>query len=231
MRSITPIPNPLTAWLASCIICVSISALARDAAFDPPKAAQHSTNVTAPVTISLPGVVLHKDKDIQGIWIAPGFNFKGYDALYVSETVFKGVVRENEELLRNAAITNVQDLFVHQFATNGLFPSVLRGAPGDAPGKNLRLVNTIIEYEKGGGGARFWLGEYGVGQPKIKVHGEMYDGEKLVFVFEVKRSGEGADAHLNGGFKSDIGIQTHDIWDMARDLSTCFTRNSTNDWK
>ncbi|HEX4343498.1 MAG TPA: hypothetical protein VH255_08910 [Verrucomicrobiae bacterium] len=176
-------------------------------------------------------MVLHKDKDIQGIWIAPGFNFKGYDALYVGETVFKAIVRENEEKPRIAAITNVQEIFIDQFRANGLFPTVLRGMPGDASGKNLRLTNTIIEYEKGGGGARYFIGLYGGGQPKIKVHGEMYDNDKLVFVFEAKRSGEGADAHFNGVFKSDISIQTHDIFDMARDLSTCFTRNSTNEWK
>jgi len=231
MRSTNSILPNLTAWLIRCILCVSFSAFARDAGFDPSKAAQHSTNTPAPVTVSIPGVVLHKDKDIQGIWIAPGFNFKGYDALYVGETVFKGIVRENEEKPRTAAITNVQELFIEQFSTNGLFPAVLRGTPGDAPGKNLRLVNTIIEYEKGGGGARYFIGMYGGGQPKIKVHGELFDGDKLVFVFEAKRSGEGADAHINGVFKSDISIQTHDIWDMARDLSACFTRNSTNDWK
>jgi hypothetical protein len=41
-------------------------------------------------------VVLHKDKDIQGVWLGDGFNFKGYDAIYVGDPVFKAVERPNE---------------------------------------------------------------------------------------------------------------------------------------
>jgi len=34
----------------------------------------------------------------------------------------------------------------------------------------LKLENTILEYSKGGGGARFWVGLYGGGQPMFRVH-------------------------------------------------------------
>ena len=44
-------------------------------------------------------------------------------------------------------------------------------------------------HEKGGGAARYWAGLYGAGQPVVKVRGLVYDGDKLVFVSEARRSG------------------------------------------
>jgi hypothetical protein len=67
---------------------------------------------------------------------------------------------------------------------------------------------------------------YGGGQPVIKVRGLMYDGDKLVFVFEVKRSGESAAAHLDGAFMSDKEIQQDDIRDLTSDMLDCMERNS-----
>ena len=50
------------------------------------------------------GVKLHKDQNIQGVWLADGFNFKGYQTLYIAPTVFAGVERDNEVDTRAAAM-------------------------------------------------------------------------------------------------------------------------------
>jgi len=200
--------------------CASDSQTKQDA--PAPAASVTGPAMPAPAPKKVP---LHKDKDIQGIWLAPGFNFKGYDAVYIGDTIFDATVRKNEENARTVAMGVVQSQLVTQLQNTGLFPRVEAGTP-PSTGKNLKLVNTIIKYEKGGGGARYFAGLYGAGQPHIRVRGEMYDGENLVFVFEAERSGEGAGARMFGGYKDDEDIQSHDIYDLALDLATCIKRNA-----
>src|SRR5262249_2614339 len=86
-------------------------------------------------------------------------------------------------------------------------------------GHILRLENTIIEYSKGGGGARFWAGIYGAGQPVLRVQGKMTDGDKTVFTYEARRSGTSAGAHMVGGYMKDEDIQIEDIRSMSLDLA------------
>lgn len=175
----------------------------------------------------LDGVTLHKDKDIQGIWLAPGFDFKGYDILYIPDTTFSAVERPNEEKRRTMSIGAVQQQLVEALVATRLFKTVtIRAGEVPTDSRSLKLVNTIIEYEKGGGGARYFAGLYGAGQPVIKVRGKMYDGDKLVFVYEAKRSGESGGARMFGGYKSDEDIQRNDIRDLAVDLADCMKRHA-----
>lgn len=140
-----------------------------------------SPGARIPPPIPLPdGVTLKKDKDIQGIWLTPGFDFKGYDSLYVAETTFHAVERPNEVKMREWAMPQVQFQEIEALRETGLF-KIVTDDTNQVPttGRNLRLQNTIIEYEKGGGGARYWAGIYGAGQPVIKVRGLMYAADKL----------------------------------------------------
>jgi hypothetical protein len=173
------------------------------------------------------GVVLQKDKDIQGVWLAPGFDFKGYDTLYIAPTDFKAVERPNEVQMRALAINLVQAQEVEAIRTSGLFKTVTSDT-NDIPAgsRALKLNNTIIEYEKGGGGARYWAGLYGAGQPVIKVRGLMYDGDKLVFVYEARRSGDSGTSRMFGGFMGDDTIQRNDIHDLSADLAGFMKRTA-----
>jgi hypothetical protein len=174
-----------------------------------------------------PGVTLHKDNDIQGIWLAPGFNFHGYDTLYIEESEYRAVKRDNEEGMRKFAIASLQKQFQEAALTTGLFKTVVTSSNDIAAGSRcLRLHNIIVEYEKGGGGARYWAGEFGAGQPVIKVRGLMYDGDTLVFVFEARRSGESGYARVYGGFMSDQHVQSYDIHDLTFDMADCLRRNA-----
>ena len=170
-------------------------------------------------------VALHKAKDIQGVWLAPGFNFKGYDALSIGETAFQAVERSNEVKERAAAQGAVQSQLAETIGATKLFPTVTtKELPAGAHG--LKLANTIIEYEKGGGAARYFAGLFGAGQPVIKVRGEFFDGETLVCVYEIKRSGESGSARMFGAFMDDLGIQANDIHDLAVDLADFVKRTA-----
>jgi hypothetical protein len=173
------------------------------------------------------GVTLHQDKDINGVWLAEGFNFKGYDTLYIADPVFAAVERSNEVQARAAAMRVLPGLLEEYIRNTKIFATVTTSTNDVKPGSRvLKMENTVIEYEKGGGGARYFAGIYGGGQPVIKVRGQILDGEKLMCVYELRRSGESADARMFGAFKSDEDIQRNDIRDLASDLSDFFRRTA-----
>ncbi|HXF09248.1 MAG TPA: DUF4410 domain-containing protein [Desulfuromonadaceae bacterium] len=209
-------------------ILLGLALFATGCASDKSGANTGPTTAKAGQVPSLPkGVSLRRDNDIQGIWLSPGLNFTNYDTMYVADTEFKAVERSNEVKNRASAITSVQEKFVHALREAGLFKKVVMDTNGlAADGRTLKMYNTIIEFEKGGGAARYWAGLYGAGQPVIKVRGLVYDGDKLVFVFEARRSGESAGARVAGVFMSDIEIQENDIRDLTGDVANCMRRVS-----
>ena len=96
-----------------------------------------------------------------------------------------------------------------------------------AKAKTLKLDNTIIEFSKGSGVGRHFGGPFGAGgQPVIKVRGQIYDGDKLVCVYEIKRSGSTAEARFSRGTVSSEDIQREDIRILARDLAYFFKRTA-----
>ena len=83
----------------------------------------------------------------------------------------------------------------------------------------MRLENTITEYAKGGGAARYFAGLYGAGQPVLRVEGKASDASKALFTYEGRRSGVSAGARMTGAFMKDVDIQLEDIRSMALDLT------------
>ena len=174
-----------------------------------------------------PGVSLHQDKDINGVWLAPGFDFKGYDTLYIAAPVFAAIERPNEVQMRAMAMRVLPEDLADYLDQTKLFKTVTRHTDEVKAGcKSLTLTTTIIEYEKGGGGARYFAGAFGGGQPVIKVRGQILDGDKLLCVFELRRSGESVGARLAGVWQSDEEIQRNDIRDLASDLADFFKRTA-----
>lgn len=177
------------------------------------------------------GVVLREEKDLQGVWLAEGFNFTGKPRLVIEPTVFKGKVRENEAAMRAFAVSELRDSIAKAARQTGLFSEVVStdNAPATSATNAVtyRLVNTITEFEKGGGGARYFAGLYGAGQPVIRVHGRLMDTNNApVFIFEADRSGERASARVFGAFDSDEHIQRDDIWDLSIDLADYMMRTA-----
>ncbi len=174
------------------------------------------------------GVKLHKDQNIQGVWLADGFNFKGYQTLYIAPTVFAGVERDNEVDTRAAAMQELPEQLVEHLRDTKVFATVTtRSEDVKSKAKTLKLDNTIIEFSKGGAAARHFGGPFGGGgQPVIKVRGQIFDGDKLVCVYEIKRSGESAEARMVGEAMSSEEIQRNDIRVLARDLANFFQRTA-----
>ncbi|MGD0206956.1 MAG: hypothetical protein ABSC89_05045 [Verrucomicrobiota bacterium] len=172
------------------------------------------------------GVKLHKDQNIQGVWLADGFNFKGYQTLYIAPTVFAAVERDNEIDIREMAMQLVPEQLATQLRDTKVFANVTTNSADMKPGtKSLKLENTIIEYSKGSAAGREFGYHIG-GQPNIKVRGQIYDGDKLVCVFEIKRSGVGAEARMSGGGMSSEEIQRNDIRVLARDVASFVRRTA-----
>jgi hypothetical protein len=57
------------------------------------------------------------------------------------------------------------------------------------------------------------------------VRGRVTDGDRQVFVFEARRSGDSGLARMFGGYRSDRAIQEEDIRDLAQDLADFVMRN------
>lgn len=173
------------------------------------------------------GVAYRDDPELQKVWLADGFTFRGYDVLLVQET--RADVRNlNPDGTENLAWARglLRDEIVTALRAKNAFPSVVVAAGEVKPGARvLRLENTIVEYEKGGGGARFFAGLYGAGQPVIRVRGRLTDAERLVLAFEARRSGDSGVSRMFGGYRSDRAIQEEDIRDLAVDLADFIARS------
>ena len=183
---------------------------------------------TAPMSSS-DGIAYREDKDLQKVWLADGFAFQGYEVLYIAETR-TDVPKVNPDGVENMKWASgfLRDELAAALRAKGAFPAVVVSTSELKPGAPvLRLENTIIEYEKGGGGARFFAGLYGAGQPVIRVHGRMLDGDRLLFAYEARRSGDTGTARMFGGYRSDKAIQEEDIRDLAVDLADFIVRKRT----
>jgi hypothetical protein len=102
----------------------------------------------------------------------------------------------------------------------GIFQNVVTAESDIKPGaKVLRMENTIVEYDKGGGAGRYFGGIWGAGQPRLGVRGQITDGDKKVFSYEIRRSGASAAGRIVGGFMKDEDVQIDDIHSITTDLT------------
>jgi len=199
----------------------------------PPAATSSPAATPAPAPAATPapaGVTYREDKEFKGrVWIAEGFDFKGYDTLYIAPAAVE-VPKLNPDGAENLEWAKgiLRDQLAAAIRATNVFPAVATSEAEIKPGgRTLRLDNTIIEYEKGGGGARYFAGLYGAGQPVIRIRGRMMSPlDQPLFLFEARRSGEGGGARWLGGYKSDKDIQQADIEDLAKRLAELMVRTS-----
>jgi hypothetical protein len=182
---------------------------------------------TPPGTPGTGGVVYRDDPDLQRVWLADGIRFRGYDAILIGETR-TDVARLNPDGAENLEWARgvVRGEIATALRARGLFTTVAIDEAEVKPGSRvLRLENTIVEYEKGGGGARWFAGVYGAGQPVIRVRGRVTDGDRAVFLFDARRSGDTGLSRMFGGYRSDKAIQEEDIRDLAQDMADFMVRD------
>jgi hypothetical protein len=167
------------------------------------------------------GGLNYKNPHLEKCWVASGFDFNGYDTLYIAPTVNTAKYNQkDEEMPLQAARENLVAELKRALASKGMFPNIVTAETDVKPGaKVLKLENTIIEYAKGGGAARYFAGLYGAGQPVLRVQGKAVDGGKSLFAYEARRSGVSAGARMTGAFMKDTDIQLQDIQSMVLDLT------------
>lgn len=161
-----------------------------------------------------------KEPHMDKCWIADGFNFTGYDVLYIAPVTSTAKVHDDETPIQQIAEDNLQVVLQRMIVDKGFFGKVVTNEAAIKPGmKALKLNNTIVEYAKGGGAARYFVGLYGGGQPNLKVQGVLTEGDKTVFTYTMRRSGVSAGARLSGVAMKDEDIQLQDIRSLALDLT------------
>jgi hypothetical protein len=167
------------------------------------------------------------DAHLQKVWLAEGFSIQRHQSLLVLEPR-TDVAKLNPDGVENLRWARglLRDEVVKALRAKRVVPAVAL-TPGEvaAGTRPLRLETTIIEYEKGGGGARFFAGAYGAGQPVIRVRGRVIDGDRPVFAFDARRSGDSGLSRAFGGYRGDRAIQEEDIRDLASDLAEFLIRN------
>lgn len=155
-------------------------------------------------------------------WVASGFDFNGYDTLYIAPTLSTAKFPDKPEdaKVHDLAKENLVSELARMLNDRKIFAQVVTRESDIKPGaKALKMENTITEFSKGGGGARYWAGLYGGGQPVLRVQGKMSEGDKTTFTFEARRSGTSGGARMGGAFMKDEDIQIEDVRSMVLDLT------------
>jgi hypothetical protein len=160
-----------------------------------------------------------KEPHLDKCWIADGFTFAGYDTLYIAPTLSTAKFHDDEANPHELAKQNIPIELKRELDARGIFAKVVLSESEIPAGAHaLKLENTIVEYTKGGGAARYWVGIYGGGQPAFRVQGTMTDAGKPVFTYEARRSGTSGGARVFGAYMKDEDIQIQDIRSFALDL-------------
>jgi hypothetical protein len=165
----------------------------------------------------------YKNPHLEKCWLADGFDFNGYDTLYIAPVLSTAKFhQENPEevKVRDLAKENLVAELTRKINAKKIFNNVVTRESDLKPDvKSLKLESTITEFTKGGGAARYFVGLYGGGQPVLRVQGKMTGADKPLFTFEARRSGVSAGARMSGVFMKDEDIQMEDIRSMVLDLT------------
>jgi hypothetical protein len=160
----------------------------------------------------------HMDK----CWTADGFDFNGYDTLYIAPIASIAKMHDDDIPVEEVAKQNLVYLLTLTIGRKGIFTNIVAKESDIKPGaKTLKLSQTIVDYSTGGAAVRYFVAPF-AGRPDLRVHGVMTDGDKTVFDYTIRRSGTSA-ASLVGGVPSlavpDEYLQTSDIRSMVLDLT------------
>jgi hypothetical protein len=170
------------------------------------------------------GGLVFKEPHIEKCWLASGFDFKGYEVLYIAPTVSAAKVAQGDEVLESVAGDDLVVMMKDKLDKIGVFPHVdVEEPPPNL--KILRLTNTVVVYSRGNYAGRFLAGPFGGGQPVFRVEGVATDNGRLVFTYTIQRSGTSMDARMDTPLIRNPGsitlekIQLQDIYSMSLDLT------------
>src|SRR5260370_1846394 len=134
------------------------------------------------------GGMNYKNPHLEKCWLADGFDFNGYDTLYIAPVLSTAKFhQENPEEVKghDLSTSNLVAELARKINAKKIFNNVVTRESDLKPDlQSLKLENTITEYTKGGGAARYFVGLYGVGQPVPPVQRKMADVDNPAFTFE-----------------------------------------------
>ena len=141
---------------------------------------------TVPVASTGEGFAYHDDPHLQKVWLADRFRFQDYQ-MFLLEEPRTAVANVHPDGVDNLAWARgvLRDEILAALRAKKLFPAVAMATPIPPETRSLRLETTIIEYEKGGGGARFFAGVYGAefggkyGEFKEELLAHLFDSERV----------------------------------------------------
>lgn len=207
-------------FITGCATTDSTSAGASSSPYPVRYDANDGRTISIGRSVAADGGWTFKEPHLEKCWIANDFNFTGYDTLYIAPTLSTAKFHDDEIALHEATKEKLPVELKRQIEARAIFTNVVTQESEIAPGARvLKLENTITEYSKGGGAARYWAGLYGAGQPVLRVEGKMTTDGKTVFTFEGRRSGVSGGSRMLGGFLKDEDIQIQDIRSMTLDLT------------
>jgi hypothetical protein len=153
---------------------------------------------------------------LEKCWIASGFDFTGYDILYLPAPAAGKIKSADDLATQQTAGKVLQRHMMDMFYLRSIFTEVTIDEPPVTPGKKtLKLTTTIMDYAKGNEFGRHYAGLFGVGYPELRIQGVATDGEKTMFTFTVRRSGD--KRFVSEG--PDEYVQMQDIHSMVLDLT------------
>ena len=130
---------------------------------------------------------------VMGDWLATGFNFAGYDTVYIADAQAMTAPLFEESQAFDLAKRLVQEEFAAAIQEKRLFQNVVTRESDIRPGaKVLKLETTITQFRKGGDGTR----------PVIGVYGRMLDNAQPMFQFESRRIGRSEAATVSGEIRT-----------------------------
>lgn len=152
------------------------------------------------------GITYQRDKALQKVWMAEGFNFANYDTIYIAET--GAMIAPTRE--QNQAFETNRRLLHEEFAAaiqeTRLFRHVVTREPDIPVGaKVLKLETAITEFARGDSDRQI-----------ISIYGRLIDQNRPVLQFEARRrAGQNKE------------IRPEDIRSMAKALAEYIRRKLT----
>jgi hypothetical protein len=154
------------------------------------------------------------------VWLAEGFDFKGYDAILVEEAKVDSSVKPKDEKeterLRLAQGTLARNLALSIEGQQVVKLVTTRDTEVASEQKVLRMEPTVIKFSRGSSAARYGVG-FGAGMPYIQVRLLVREvgSEKPLFECELD---EKADWFASG-YSSSRSLQSGAAIELAEDVA------------
>lgn len=183
---------------------------------------------TTPIETPLSrGVEMVEDANLQKVYLKPGVNFSGHDALVVAAVSTAGVV-PLKELDPDEMGVYFRHILVKELAAAGIFQAVSDDPGGVRPTsgptrKVLILNSTFSDLDPGNRALRYFV-SFGAGRTKVQVETEIRDAETKELLFKSSNRRVGAMGAFGGDTK---GFITESLDAIAADHAAFMKRIKT----